>query len=509
MSNPATISDSPPPIIRKLGKFESFYVAAYTLDIYCGTVMTCHYSIPSDLRGPAFHGKLVERWKLAIAETILQHPLLQVGLVNDKSGTPAWVHLDHVDLSQHIEWQVINDLEPHNEIFQQTMRHQLDTGFQDLATRPGWRLIVLRHGDLLDAMFVWNHCNSDGTGAKIFHQTLLKSLNNFKNNNRPCLNDCIVKTTTTMQNITPSQEVLAPYRITPGFAVASLWKLLKPPFLDPTSRSRADSDWGSIRSNPRKTQLRSLSIDNSTLQNVLSTCRAHSTTLTGLLHGIALLSLAPQLPVEWSATLTGETALDIRRFITPGPSGCAWSDPTQLLGNFLSKMEHEFKNSLLKKIAELRKTDSSDALEEVLWSVSATVRQQIEGKLNMGLNNDVVGLTWLIPDWRMYMKHQMKNPRASLWCVTNLGVIDGDSGTPSPRESSSGDTWSIQRSTFAVSAHVLSALFNIAIVSAKGGDLCIEVSWQDQIVETRVGEQLGADIEGWLGRIGSKVYVKE
>ncbi|KAM5365313.1 hypothetical protein ACJZ2D_011096 [Fusarium nematophilum] len=91
-----------PRVIRKLGHFERFEVSLQMLELCCGTMVTCLYNIPQDLRNS--HEKLVNVVELAVADTLAQHPLLQVGLVGERTRKPAWVQLDQVDLAQQIEW---------------------------------------------------------------------------------------------------------------------------------------------------------------------------------------------------------------------------------------------------------------------------------------------------------------------------------------------------------------------------------------------------------------------
>ncbi|KAH7007517.1 alcohol acetyltransferase-domain-containing protein [Ilyonectria destructans] len=507
MSTPTSVSCSTPHIIRNLRSLESYQTALYELDFYCGTSITCRYGIPGTLRN-ATHSELVDFMELAVADTVLQHPLLQVGLIHESSTCPAWVQLDHIDLSQHIEWKVVDSSERYNHTLKGMVEEQVDTKFSSPASRPSWRVVVLKNGGqhALDVMFVWHHSHSDGTGAKIFHSTLLQSLNNLKEGSHQPLKNHLLKTTVTAQNLPPPQDIVAPYSISPKFALSVAWKEMIPLKL-----SSRHTSWGAIRTATRKTQLRRLSIDNATLQNILSACRAHNTTLTGLLHGITFISLAPQLPEKQLAAMIGETALNLRRFMAPNPPAYPALEPTKTIANYVGIMEHKFDKALVSRIRGLGRqslSPSADsemrvALEDEIWRTSTVVRGEIQDKLDLGMKNDILGLMHRVKDWKAYvMGDQVKKPRVSSWAITNLGVIDGgNSAAKIKGETTEG--WSIERAEFALSASVTAALFTLSPIAAKGGDLCIDVTWQDSVIDDGVGDGLVADLEAWLGHIGS------
>ncbi|KAH6889781.1 alcohol acetyltransferase-domain-containing protein [Thelonectria olida] len=497
----STSKGAKPQILRKMGQFESFQTSFYVMELYCGTMIACRYSIPEHLRDPSTHSKLVDTLERAVADTISQHPLLQVGMVKEKSKRPAWAKIDSIDLAQHIEWRAVEGVEKYGGIRKDVIVRQLDTRFESLATRPGWRLVVLKleYDNTLEVMFTWNHCNTDGTGGKIFHQTLLESLNNLKEKpDGPSLENHIWKTTVSAQTMMPPQNVIAKYKLTPGYTATTIWKELKPPVF----AGKAEfASWGPFKLTPRETQIRTLSIDNDTLQKVLAVCRSHKTTLTGLLHGIAFVSLAPQLPEDQVAAMMGGTPLNLRRFIKANPPAYPWLEPNKIVGNFVTKMDHEFDKTLVVKVRDAARGAGTEAerfsaLEGEVWSTAVTVRRELQDKLDLGLKNDAVGLMAVVGDWQKYQKDQMKKPRHGSWMVTNVGVIDGQ-----PKGTSNG--WSIQGSSFSLSANVLASMFSISTVAVKGGDLAVDVSWQDHIVDAGVGERLSVDLKSWLNHIGS------
>lgn len=534
MSKP-TSSGAKPRVLRKLGHLyvlqnaclstltnrhsECFQTAIYALEWYCGTMVTCSYGIPPALRGPAAHGKLVDHLELAVADTIGQHPLLQVGLVNEASKRPAWVQLDSVDLAHHIRWREVEDAEKYPGVRKDAVMHQLDDRFEDIASRPGWRVIVLKRGydGLMDVMFSWNHSNTDGTGGKIFHQTLLQSLNRVADDDYtgslPKLKNHVCPTNVTRSTLTPPQNHIAKFRVTPGYAAATIWKELGPSGLKSSSKRAPEiAHWGTILLTSRETQIRQTSVDHTTLQRALAACRRNKTTLTGLLHGVALVSLAPQLPGDQVAGMVGETPLNLRRFVERAPKKYPGLEPSRMVGNFVTKIDHEFDKELVVAVRGMSLGAATDderfvALQDAVWSAAASTRREIKDKLDLGLKNDAVGLMAAVGDWQKYFRDGAKKPRHGSWLVTNVGVIESQpagAAVAAADAAASGDDseWRLRESSFSLSASALAAMFTISTIAVQGGDLGIDVSWQDHVVDVGIGERLCEDLKAWLNYVG-------
>ncbi|KAK7422532.1 Alcohol acetyltransferase [Neonectria punicea] len=473
------------------------------LDLYCGTIVTCRYAIPENLQGADHHDELVGFWERAVAHTVFQHPLLQVGIIKRNSKKPAWIHLDRIDLSQLIEWRILDNPEKYEAMSNIIRQEQTDTKFPGDATQPGWRMVVLQLDteELLEVMFVWNHTNLDGTGGKIFHETLLQSLNSVREDSSLVLDNHSFKPNATIKTMPPPLTTVGEFSFTAGFAATIIWKELKPPMFKkklPPHITRTP-----LSLTPLRTQSRTLSIDDETLKNVLVACREHKTTLTGLLHGISLVSLVNHLKDEPLTAIASATPLNVRRLIPSKPSAYPELEPSTAMANYVSRMGHKFDEVLVSKIRDQAQSATTEAeriatLEDLMWSVSTTVREEIQAKIDLGFKNELCGLMGVVGDYRGYMKDQLNHQRASSWLVTNLGVIDGAKGT------SSAEDWTIKRASFSLGANVLGPLFVVSPIAVKGGDLTIGVSWQDQVIDSRIGEAAAADLGTWLRHLGSK-----
>jgi hypothetical protein len=87
---------------------------------------------------------------------------------------------------------------------------------------------------------------------------------------------------------------------------------------------------------------------------------------------------------------------------------------------------------------------------------------------------------------------QLKKPRGSAWGVSNLGTLDGE-----------GPGWKIERAVFQLSCEITSPVFHISSISVKGRELCVDVSWQEGVINEAIGDKLAEDMEAWLRFLGA------
>jgi hypothetical protein len=418
---------------------------------------------------------------------------MQAGLVDEDSSRPNWIQLDFIDLTRHVTWETAAGAD-YEVQFRKSLQEQLHTWFTELSSRPGWRIHVLRQRDSsrhLDVIFCWHHAFFDGMSAKIFHQTLLKNLNDAKAQELvPGLDNTVLKLVDTAKQFPPPPETLRKINVTLGFTAAMVWRELKPPFL--VRENPTDANWAPIRSEPYGTESRLIIIDAGTLKKLLAACRKHQTTLTGLLNALPLLSLSQQLDAKKVTALSSVLALDLRRFMPSRPRGYLWHVPDVTMDNEVTLVEQDFGTDIIQDIRS--KAASASSAEEVIakvedtaWAVAVSTRGDIQRKLESDLKNDLLGLMTFVKDWREQMRSKLAKPRARSWGVTNLGVLDRGSGD-----------WTIDRAVFRLSAEVNAPAFHISAVSVKGGDLCIDVGWQIGILDKAIGDKLAADIEAYL-----------
>ncbi|KAF3806823.1 hypothetical protein GCG54_00007072 [Colletotrichum gloeosporioides] len=469
-----------------------------------GNIVACRYRFPTRLFTRESHRDLVETFERAVARVVLRHPHLHVGIAGGSTARPYWVRLDNVKLDKHIDWQLVEgEADEHlREAFVRAAYEQLDTKFSDHETTPGWRLVVLRQAgaNTIEVLLVFDHTILDGGSAKTFHKELLQSL---QDDARPTddqdtgLKDhVLILPGDSTATLSPPPEDVVRFPVTADPAAA-----------DETAvghaRNPADAHWAPIATAPFKSQFRTIAVPLTLLSQLVQACRQHQATLTGLLHALALVSLAPLLGPADSSAFTSMTAMDLRRFLPPHQSERPWFKPDEAMSNYVTILNHVFDEDLVAK-ARSRGTSSSSAglesagITDLVWSAAGRVRRDIAAKLEQGTTNDMIGFALAVDDWRAYLIESTRRPRPASWVITNLGVVDSRPVMPSGSNTGPEASWSITQSECVMCANVVSAAFGISMTAVKGGDLIINVTWQDCVVGAELGEAFVANLERWL-----------
>lgn len=429
----------------------------------------------------------------AVARTILEHPMLQVGQIDEKSKRPSWVELDSIDLARHVEWIIVASSESFDAVFENTLKVQLDTKWSDIDSRPGFRVTVVRREQTtsMDVIFAWYHTHTDGMGARIFHETLLRKLNTpITEDESLSLENRVLTLPGVTDRFPPAQEKLAKYPVSPGYTITAAWKEF-------VTGSANPATWAPVRQKPAMTAIRTFSLDDATLQRVLAACRGKGTTLTGLLNAVALMSFSERLEEGKAKSFSALTARNMRPCTPADKARYPWLEPKGMVGNNIMVINHQFG---LKEVARVRGTiqavasgDRFEALAGTVWSVAARVRGEIRDSVAMGLKNNHVGLMGLVGDWRAFFKDKLGKPRETSWLVTNLGVFDG---------AETDQAWGVERARFSLGADVTGPAIHVCAIAVKGGELVVDITWQECAVEVEVGEGVMADLEAWLKYFG-------
>ncbi|OAQ90397.1 alcohol acetyltransferase [Purpureocillium lilacinum] len=508
-------AEASPKAIRSLSWSELYQAAVHLLGQYVGAVISCRYAIPSHLQGEDADAQLRLTFETALARTVLDHPLLQCGVIDEDSPKPSFIELDAVDFANHVDWVTLNASDDLHGALRSTLEAGVGHNYPDGATRPGWRMVVLRPSGrggpaVLEAVFFYNHIAVDGMSGKIFHESLLNHLNSHDPPEQlQSFQDRVLRLVDTAARFPPAPETIVTYPVSMCFFAGALWKAFRPNFF--AVREGLSAAWAPVRLQPYKTNLRVFTVEGGPLSNILALCRGNKTTLTGLLHGIALLSFAKQLDPATAPGFAAGTAIDMRRATPKAPDGYPWYDPSRTVCNILSTIHHHFDKRLVsdfrRSLEAAPGTDDRegnnlrmDALAPLIWSAAQRTRREIEAALALGNRDNMLGLMKYASDWRAMMRAQEFKPRGASWAVSNIGVIDGDA---TPEGTDDDDRrWSIEASTFTMSAEAAGAAVHISAISVRGGELSVELAWQD-VVDGAVIKQLGDDLEKWLAYFGS------
>ncbi|KAM3083718.1 Alcohol acetyltransferase [Clarireedia jacksonii] len=485
----------------------------YTLDQYRGTSIACRYSIPPRLAGPESKPHLMRVMEAAIIDVVLKHPTLHVGIIDAESKKPRWVQLERLNLHEHVTWQFLDASMSFDKMSQELTVTEVDGTFSDLERRPGWRIVFMyqESTNLLEINFTWNHPHADGISGKIFQTDICQSLNaqmQKDHNGQENTISRVIELPKT-SNLPPAIEEVCKLPVDPLFVARMAWEEFGPASLVWTRPSLAR--WAPFQISPYKTQFRAFTMESDAFGKVLVACRRHKTTLTGLLHGLALVSLSSLISEEVQPAFESGTTVDMRRFMSTNPPSYPSFQPEKTMGNYVTILSHGFDSTIVSglrsKIIPKGSTDEGhllpDELLQLVWSVGAKVRRDIKRKIERGLKNDPVGAMKFVGDWRKQMINTAKRPRQFSWWVTGVGVMDG---RPSAEQCSSPeDSWVVHRAQFALSAESTAAAMMISPMTAAGGQLCIGVSWQDCVCDRLIGERILADLKRWLDQIALQI----
>ncbi|PQE24034.1 Alcohol acetyltransferase protein [Rutstroemia sp. NJR-2017a BVV2] len=369
---------------------EAYQLAMYTLDQYRGTSVACRYAIPSKFAHQESHADLMRIVNAAVAEAILKHPVLQVGIIEAESTRPMWVQLQRIDIDQHVTWHSLDASIDFDNTSQKLTASEVDGKFSELEVRSGWGLLILYQEttSTMEINFTWNHPHADGVSGKIFQEDLCQSLNTQTLHERKTQQQSGSFSVELPRDpqLPPPIEELCKLPLSLGYMAKMAWAEFGPTSFAWTRPCLAK--WAPFQLSPYQTQFRAF---------------IHKTTLTGLLHGLALVSIASQLDQETAPAFESGTTMDMRRFLPANPAAYPWLQPTRTMGNYVTLITHQFDGSLVSQIrSPISSKDKTlplpvDLIQQV-WSISARVRSEIKQKLNMGLKNDPVGVMKLVKD---------------------------------------------------------------------------------------------------------------
>ncbi|KAI1421142.1 alcohol acetyltransferase-domain-containing protein [Xylaria sp. FL1777] len=512
-------------IIRPFGNLECYEFHMIQLRFLGNNIVSCRYAVPATLARPELDNSVVTHVEDAIARVVIDQPALRIDVVSAETKRPAWVAVDQIDFANHVQWvdissdnETSDNVTTTSEMLQDRIERRLDEPHAIVAGRPRWRVLVLfkNGGDpFLDIMFDYSHALGDGTSGKIFHETLLRILNTPTSTptapgevetRAPALTNRILSIPSTASTLRPPAEKIGKFAVSAKFAVTTVWKELQPPAF--SSASAAQARWAPIRTAPYKTRFRAFSVQADVLRGILAACRKHKTTVTGLLHALLLASMASRIPARDATAFTGSTPLDLRRHLVDvDVETCPDFDARRTMADYVSAMAHEFDADVVRRIRDAAKSGDvgqggddaiAPALVDLVWQCAARVRGEIQKRLDCGLRNDIVGLMRLVPDWRAQFRAEARKARPNSFVVSNLGVLDGRLDL----EKRDAESWSIVHSTFAISAEVCGAAFQVSLISVRDGALCIGCSWQDCVVDLKLAEAIVVDLERWLQFLG-------
>ncbi|KLU92760.1 hypothetical protein MAPG_11662 [Magnaporthiopsis poae ATCC 64411] len=185
-----------------------------------------------------------------------------------------------------------------------------------------------------------------------------------------------------------------------------------------------------------------------------------------------------------------------------------WFEPTSAMGNYVAVLTHRF---FPETVTDMRREWAAAAaaaaapgtlplaLRELVWTAAVMARSDINRRLEAGPKDNIMGAMRVIGNWSDFLRAKFKRVRETAWVVTNIGVIDGgEAETTADMEEDVGGRWTVDDAEFHCSADVLTAVFEISVVSVKGKGLKTAICWPEGALDKAIGEGLADNIDAWL-----------
>lgn len=458
-----------------------YSASRHALGIYRAVVLTSRYTpAPSP-----------PQLLSALSALIAAHPMLRVGILHATSNAASYAHIPHITLQNHVfeETMACEGEEEFNERLAGRQGALHDALWENIDTIPPWKIVVVRNEkrDDVDVMLGFHHSLMDGMSGIKFHSLLLTALNTTSADGAPS------ELHFPSPPVLPlSQEDAINFTFGPLFIASTLWGEFGPSFLKPAkSAIWAGEDVSFTR--PYVTRILPFDISPEKTAILLSACRKHETTLTGLFHALSLAFFARTLgdaPGFAAATPVSLAKAPFKETDTP-------MDTFRVL---VSNASHEFTAA---EIAAMRtnttNTDTPNtatdggALDQAIWQTASRIRADLAASATNLTHNNIVAMLKHVPNWTAFHQNRDNKPRAETWAVSNVGAVPQSSSPPqtSPNtqdeppntqdESSEGGI-SISRVLFTNGALVHGAAVGVNVASA-AGRVTVGLSWQEGVVQ--------------------------
>lgn len=361
----------------------------------------------------------------ALGNLVDEEPILRCNVFGEKTTEPYFGCID-VDLDNVVLYRPdISSCQELSDLLIPAEKY----GYGD-EHMPLWRAYVIGE-DRKELAWVYDHSISDGTSGVLFHQKLLHKMNKKQANNK----------NSDDSKIGPRLEDVIDIRPSWGFSFQFVSSMLKKKLFG------GPKTWTGLPPViPLQSQSELFEFESEYAGQLLTYCRRHKITLTGLLYGVFLQSLRHIIPEEDQKTYDDISfccPVNARKY---NPALC------NELGNYVFQFSHKAPLKDNKTIEEEAK--------EVLPALKAALADPAEIKYAIGLLNYV--------DIRNYLNDEFKEQnRTGAMEISNLGSFDFPSNA---------DQINISKLVFSQGVNSLSCYTTLSLVGVKNGPICGSLS---------------------------------
>ena len=379
---------------------------------------------------------------------------------------PVWVRMPSVDLNK-----VVTFLDEPSSALQTTI--------EDIYARPRvhgpdlplWCLVVFNDGVVA---FVYDHTAGDGKSGPAFHSLLLAALPRVPN--PPPAHSGIVEAPSggAAPSLVPSMEEAIDTSVPFLMALRELARFFLPGLFD----RRRNTAWtGHPTQNPRvlETRVRFSHVAPRDAGALVKLARAHGTTLTGIMHTLAIMVLSRLIlasdadaAAKYTALPTG-IPISLRRYTGVPPTGFCNHVSTHAAF-------HPF----------IFPSSSNPGTEEVSaetfpWATAAELTEALKRKAPNSA--PAVGmLKFLFGNYDATLLGRLGKKRAAALELSNLGPF------PKAAEGQKADGWQIRELLFSQADATLGAAIKINTVGSPDGGVGIGITWGKGAVDDELAE---------------------
>ncbi|KAI5265587.1 hypothetical protein E4T47_08526 [Aureobasidium subglaciale] len=422
----------------------------------------------------------------ALKHCIATHPLLSATIEGQDGESPAFSRPQTLDLHNHIELFSIADLgagirdASEKDLIHRVTVRTLDGEFHSVDSIPPWKIVVFalpsqecvkdQSSQRLFILFAYYHSHGDGKSALTFHKTFLQGLKYQQSSG-----DELFSCETPSMPLPPTIEQAGKLSISWSYLLSPLFGAYLPDIvarslgLRASTTPKASDAWKGIKvpfdHDTFTTGLDFFRSPRRTMDTALQLCRAHNVKFTGLLHQLIVRVLSEVLPSDASTgapigSFISGTVVDLRHLLKDiGPDDMACPGPTASFELFQRSEIGDWKN-----LTELRS-------ESPLWTAARKTTENL-AKCASTLHDQPIGLLAYLSKFRPWMQGEAEKDRDSSYEISNLGVFD-------PMGASQKGAWNTESMFFAQPANEMGSCLAFNIVTRKGGDTTVSVTWQE------------------------------
>ncbi|KAH9203879.1 alcohol acetyltransferase [Leptodontidium sp. 2 PMI_412] len=461
---------------------EKFSTIPHNLGYYRSVANTARYRTDTE---PQLLGSIIEA---AVAQVVLKHSALCCGIINEDTNEPAFIRLDSINLSKCIRYHIPKPSQSEDDAIVEALEFQHGEIWMNLDSQPPWKIIVVptrkfpeTKGVGFDVVFAFHHALADGVSGVVFHRSMLDALNNPSDN--LSLANHVLQVPRSITLTLPLEKAVL-FKISWIFFLMILWDNFKPKWLFPAPTE----SWtgGAVCSEDLvtkyKTNVKLFEISAEDVSGILTACKAENATLTGLLHGLTIASLAKRIPS--AETFTSATPYSLRHL-----TGLS---PTEEMGVHVGSLKIQHPTGT---ISNLRSSNNQSDTMSRIWEIARTFRSAMRDELAGLPNDNLLGMIPYISDLRKMFVGMMGKRRSTTYEISNVGSLKvGAEGE--------GGKWRIQRDVFSQSASVTGAAMYFNVASVAGGPLTVAITWLEGVVDGEVVGGVKEDLEYALRCVG-------